>query len=71
MIIVGSAPWDKASKTDQRYELICNGYLSELLKHWNRDVYVNSHLIDLFESFFKPENKRIDLEDVKKHCWFK
>ena len=69
MLIIGSAPWDIASKSDPRFVLVMNGKLKNMLKHWNRSHYVTKQILNLLELFFKYESDRISLKDIKRHPW--
>eukprot|EP01084_Bolivina_argentea_P315944 547536_1 len=71
MMAIGCAPWIKAHKSEQLFVLIMNGHIKDVLKSWNKLEYVNKDLINLFELFFQYENKRVSLENIKKHSWLK
>ena len=71
MIMIGSAPWDIANHSDERYALHCKGKLSKLLRSWDRASYVNASLIHLFESIFQCEKNRMNLQQIADYSWFK
>ena len=71
MMIIGAAPWKKASKKDPCFNWIMNGKIIELLSSWNKLCHVNLELISLFQSFFKYEKQRINLNSIKNCKWLK
>ena len=70
-MILGSEPWVTSKKGDQCFDLIINGKLTELLKAWNKYELINVDLLELFNGFFRYENDRITIEEIKKNKWYK
>ena len=69
-IIIGSAPWStSASMNDPAFQCIVDGNLEYLLKGWNRSSFVNQEMIELFNSFFKYEQERVTLSELKRNKW--
>ena len=64
-MIVGGNPFHTASKNDKMFTSIINGQLSEVLKMWKKDIYVNQDIMQLFNGFFQFEDKRIDILGIK------
>jgi len=71
MMAMGNAPFHIAHKQDPLFIHMFNGNLRNVIKSWGKLDYVNDDLLDLFQSFFKYENERISLKDIKNHKWFK
>lgn len=69
MMIIGSAPWSIAIQSDPSFIHIMNGNLLLVLDSWKKLSYVDKDLIQLFDSFFKYENERITMEQLKKCKW--
>eukprot|EP00484_Ammonia_sp_Unknown_P022755 CAMPEP_0197030246 /NCGR_PEP_ID=MMETSP1384-20130603/9517_1 /TAXON_ID=29189 /ORGANISM="Ammonia sp." /LENGTH=353 /DNA_ID=CAMNT_0042459555 /DNA_START=42 /DNA_END=1103 /DNA_ORIENTATION=- len=69
MMSTGNAPWDEASETDEIYVYMANGFMKGILKSWNLSKFVNDDLLDLFESIFQSEVKRISLPEIQSHSW--
>ena len=62
---------NKASNDDKSFEQIINGDIEKLLIKWNRIQYVNKQLINLFNLIFQFQDKRINLQQIRKHSWLK
>ena len=43
--------------------------MMKVIKKWERTQYVNAELIDLLQSIFKYEDKRITISELKQHPW--
>ncbi len=71
MMILGTSPWDQAADSDPRFAAIKKGQILQLLRLWDRERYVDKDLLDLFSLIFRSEEKRITLEGIKRHQWFK
>ena len=71
VMIFGGLPWDIAINYDQSFKCIINGYIIQLLSHWNKINYVDNELINLFEGIFKFEQDRMTLDEIKKCSWLK
>ena len=71
MMTVGVPPWTKSNKKYESFNYIMNGYIIELLNGWDKLKYVNSYLITLFQSIFKYEDNRCDIQTIKTNRWCK
>eukprot|EP01083_Nonionella_stella_P273386 927346_1 len=69
MMIIGSAPWHKASIDDDRFVTIVNGGIVGLLSRWKKLHYTDPHIIRLFTSLFKLEEKRVAMDALKGCEW--
>ena len=69
MMLIGGAPWQIAHVNDKDFRLIMDGKMMKLIKGWGRTQYVNVELIDLLESIFKYEDKRITISELRRHPW--
>ena len=69
MMIVGVCPFNQATDRDPLFVHIMNGGIRYLLNKWNKSSFVNSEIIELFTGFFKYENQRITMEQLKKCRW--
>ena len=71
-MILGCEPWTKPEKGDKFFDLIMNGKLNELLKTWNLyEMVDDGDLLELLNGFFRYEDDRITLEEIKKYQWYK
>ena len=71
MMTIGNAPWRFAHKSDELFNHMFEGKLVHILRSWNKSQYFNQEWVDLMESIFKYEDKRITLERIKQHSWLK
>eukprot|EP01083_Nonionella_stella_P078091 213506_1 len=70
MIIVGSAPWTKASKKDIRFVYIfTKGNMMGVLSSWKKADCVNRRIVKLLSSIFKLEENRANIEILKQCQW--
>ena len=69
MMLLGNAPWHIAHKRDPLFIHMFNGNIKHVINAWGKLHYVNDDLLDLIQSFFKYEDERICLKDIKNHPW--
>ena len=69
MMMIGNPPWNVSKDSDPSFYHIWNGQLLFVLSSWNKLSFVNKEIVDLFESFFKCENERITLQQLKNCKW--
>ena len=70
VLIVGAYPFGKSCRSDCLFEaIVVNGQMTEVLKEWKRMEYVNKQLLDLFDGFFKFEDERVSLAQIKECSW--
>jgi serine/threonine protein kinase len=68
IMLTGFPPYDQASRTDQRFELIVSGRLMEQLRNW--DIILSEEAGDLMQSMLKLHPKdRLTLAEVMAHPW--
>lgn len=60
--------YKKASISDKYYVNISNGYLKTMTQYWGID-YITDDGYELFNSIFKPENNRINIDDIINHTY--
>jgi serine/threonine protein kinase len=68
IMLTGFPPYDQASITDQRFELIVTGRLGEQLRNW--DICLSDEACDLMQRMLqlKP-GKRMTLAQIMAHPW--
>eukprot|EP00541_Cyclophora_tenuis_P011135 CAMPEP_0116554528 /NCGR_PEP_ID=MMETSP0397-20121206/7643_1 /TAXON_ID=216820 /ORGANISM="Cyclophora tenuis, Strain ECT3854" /LENGTH=391 /DNA_ID=CAMNT_0004079701 /DNA_START=123 /DNA_END=1295 /DNA_ORIENTATION=+ len=68
IMLTGFPPYDQASMTDQRFELIVNGRLMEQLHNW--DIFLSDDAGDLMQKMLqlKPRD-RLTLAEIMSHPW--
>jgi len=68
IMLTGFPPYDQASITDQRFELIVNGRLEEQLRNWS--IFLSREACDLMQKMLKlkPQD-RLTLAQVFAHPW--
>ena len=69
MMIIGSAPWSIAMPSDPSFVHMMNGNILWVLNGWKKLSYIDKDIIHLFQLFFKYENQRITMEQLKKCKW--
>ena len=68
IMLTGVPPVDTASSLDQRYRLICAGFLSNMLDQWN--IHLSYHAIDLLKKILRPvPTDRLTIHEIMKHPW--
>jgi len=68
IMLTGFPPYDQASRTDQRFELIVSGRLMEQLRNW--DIFLTEEAGDLMQSMLQLDPRdRLTLAEVMKHPW--
>eukprot|EP00483_Globobulimina_turgida_P000024 UN00024 len=69
MMVIGGSPWSASSEFDGDFmqTMEADGDISGLLWKYNRCEYVDKDLIDLFQCFFKYEDKRWDLAKIRQN----
>lgn len=68
IMLTGFPPYDQASRTDQRFELIVNGRLMEQLRNW--DIFLSDEAGDLVQSMLQYDPRdRLTLAQVMMHPW--
>lgn len=68
IVLTGVPPVDKATHADERYTMICEGRLGEMLHAWNMDLSADA--VNLIQSLLR-ENPldRLTLAQVMAHPW--
>lgn len=68
IMLTGFPPYDQASRTDQRFELIVTGRLQEQLRNW--DIFLSDEAGDLLQSMLQLDpRRRLTLAQVMEHPW--
>ena len=68
IMLTGFPPYDQASRTDQRFELIITGRLIEQLRNW--DIFLSGEAGDLMQSMLQLDPRdRPTLAQVMAHPW--
>mmetsp|Transcript_3027 Transcript_3027/g.3686 ORF Transcript_3027/g.3686 Transcript_3027/m.3686 type:complete len:452 (+) Transcript_3027:74-1429(+) len=71
MMLVGAPPYDLPKMSNTAFKYIMNGRLSDILKHWKRLRLLTDDALDMLERIFKPENKRITMDEILDHDFVK
>lgn len=67
-MLTGFPPYDQASRTDQRFELIVSGRLMEQLRNW--DIFLTDEAGDLIQNMLQLDpRERLTLAEVMSHPW--
>lgn len=67
-VLLGFPPMEHAAYDDQRFSLIVDGQLRELLAHWG--VNLSEDALDLVESILQESaDKRPSLQQILRHPW--
>ena len=70
MMLIGSCPWQKTNINDPSFKsIVIKKEIKQLLLHWKRLNYVNKHILNLFNDIFQFEEKRINLQQIKRSKW--
>lgn len=68
IMLTGFPPYDQASRTDQRFELIVSGKLVKQLKNWG--INLSEDAGNLLQSMLQLKPKdRLTLAQVMAHPW--
>lgn len=68
IMLTGFPPYDQASRTDQRFDLIINGSLARQLKSW--DINLSEDAEDLLQNMLQLNpGERLSLAEVMAHPW--
>lgn len=68
IMLTGFPPYDQASRTDQRFDLIVNGRLVDQLRNW--DIILTEEVGDLLQSMLVLDPRdRLTLADLMSHPW--
>ena len=68
IMLTGFPPYDQASRTDQRFELIVSGRLMDQLRNW--DIFLSDEAGDLMQSMLRLDpRERLNLAEVLSHPW--
>lgn len=68
IMLTGFPPYDQASRTDQRFDLIVRGRLVEQLRNW--DIYLSDEAGDLLQRMLQLNPRdRLTLAEVVAHPW--
>jgi serine/threonine protein kinase len=68
IVLTGFPPYDQASRTDQRFELIVSGRLMEQLRNW--DIFLTDEAGDLMQNMLQLDpRERLTLAEVMSHPW--
>jgi len=71
LMLVGSPPFLKPTIKDPYYHNIINGYMHRMLIDNDKDKYITSNVLDLFDHIFCDENKRYSAQDILNHPYLK
>jgi serine/threonine protein kinase len=68
ILLTGVPPIDQASEADERYLMVSEGRLAEMIQMWRLDV--RSEAIDLIQRILHPDpTQRLTLEQMLAHPW--
>jgi len=68
IMLTGFPPYDQASRTDQRFDLIINGRLMDQLRNW--EIHISEEAGDLMQSMLRLHPRdRLTLAEVMAHPW--
>lgn len=68
IMLTGFPPYDQASRTDQRFELIVTGRLMEQLRNW--DIFLTEEAGDLLQNMLQLDpRERLSLAEIMEHPW--
>eukprot|EP00485_Elphidium_margaritaceum_P011448 CAMPEP_0202693398 /NCGR_PEP_ID=MMETSP1385-20130828/7525_1 /ASSEMBLY_ACC=CAM_ASM_000861 /TAXON_ID=933848 /ORGANISM="Elphidium margaritaceum" /LENGTH=343 /DNA_ID=CAMNT_0049349075 /DNA_START=34 /DNA_END=1065 /DNA_ORIENTATION=- len=68
----GTPPFKRADKNDALFMYMTNEEMMvKVLRRWNKLQYADQELVRLLCGFFKDENTRITLSDLKSDAWLK
>lgn len=68
IMLTGFPPYDQASRTDQRFELIVTGRLMEQLRNWG--IFLTDEAGDLMQTMLQLDPRdRMNLAEVMTHPW--
>mmetsp|Transcript_8830 Transcript_8830/g.23861 ORF Transcript_8830/g.23861 Transcript_8830/m.23861 type:complete len:154 (-) Transcript_8830:58-519(-) len=68
IMLTGFPPYDQASRTDQRFDLIVNGRLMDQLKNW--EINLSDDAGDLMQKMLRLNpRERLTLAQVMAHPW--
>jgi serine/threonine protein kinase len=68
IMLTGFPPYDQASQTDQRFDLIVNGNLIRQLESW--DIRLSQNGGDLLQSMLQVDPRdRLTLAEIMAHPW--
>lgn len=69
MMLIGGSPMPKADINDPHFRLIINGHIMKIIQKWGRKDYITKDQLNLLQSIFKLQDKRITISDLKQHPW--
>lgn len=68
MVLTGVPPVDMANENDDRYTLICDNGLHEMVSSWGYDI--NPMAVDLIQRILRPNPRdRLTIEQILAHPW--
>jgi serine/threonine protein kinase len=68
VMLTGFQPYDSASMTDQRFQIIAEGRLVEQLENW--DIFLSEEAGDLLQKMLRVRPRdRLTLAQVMNHRW--
>lgn len=68
MVLTGVPPVDMANENDDRYSLICDNGLQEMVSAWGYDI--NPLAVDLIQRILRPNpRERLTIERIMAHPW--
>jgi serine/threonine protein kinase len=68
IMLTGFPPYDQASRTDQRFELIVTGRMIDQLRNW--DIMLSGEAGDLMQSMLQLDpSDRLTLAEIMAHPW--
>ena len=68
IMLTGVPPVAAAYDLDDRYRIICDGGLGEILKQWN--FHLSSDAVDLLYNLLRPNpNDRLTIKEIIEHPW--
>jgi len=66
--LTGVPPVDKATNADERFTMICDGRLGEMLHAWNMDL--SNHAVHLIQNLLRERpTDRLTLAQILQHPW--
>mmetsp|Transcript_23258 Transcript_23258/g.37260 ORF Transcript_23258/g.37260 Transcript_23258/m.37260 type:complete len:332 (+) Transcript_23258:94-1089(+) len=70
-MILGTAPWSKASEDDRAFMHIFNDKMLGIVQQWHRLHYITVEIVHLLSNIFKYESERISMKGILQHQWLR
>lgn len=71
MMLFGVPPFQTPSHSDARFTYCLRDAIPTLVKLWKKEHLASPMAIDLLHKIFKPEEKRITMEQIMCHPWIR